>query len=228
MTSGSSSGGPLTGELCSNTCSAARNGICEDGGPGAVSNVCNPTNDCADCGPRTSSDFPGYNGNGPYTPGGTTFVMSYPPPPPSGPVYTDAVLGAQLLGSSGDLYLTVTSGGTGYTDSDTLVLNSTAIALNLATAPTLSFVHASNAITSLLIPCQDSEVTSIVPRGCARANNYGRLGEFEYTQGSLVRALAHLPPPGAHSFRLPNALIHILTVRLPNDADVLDHVRIFD
>ena len=44
---------PLVGpSFCSNACASARNGLCEDGGPGAASTTCVLGADCADCGLR--------------------------------------------------------------------------------------------------------------------------------------------------------------------------------
>lgn len=37
---------------CTNTCSTAGNGACEDGGPGSGSDSCSPGTDCNDCGVR--------------------------------------------------------------------------------------------------------------------------------------------------------------------------------
>jgi hypothetical protein len=39
--------------VCENTCRWARDGTCDDGGPGSGFPVCNFGADCADCGPRT-------------------------------------------------------------------------------------------------------------------------------------------------------------------------------
>ena len=41
---------------CSNTCTFADNGDCDDGGPGAQYNVCALGTDCADCTPELSED----------------------------------------------------------------------------------------------------------------------------------------------------------------------------
>lgn len=37
---------------CTNTCSDAFDGLCDDGGPGADFSICDFGTDCADCGPR--------------------------------------------------------------------------------------------------------------------------------------------------------------------------------
>lgn len=39
-------------ELCSDTCPFNNDGTCDDGGEGAVYNLCDEGTDCADCGPR--------------------------------------------------------------------------------------------------------------------------------------------------------------------------------
>ncbi len=44
-----SSGG---GGMCTNTCSSANDGECDDGGPNSLYNVCSLGTDCGDCGPR--------------------------------------------------------------------------------------------------------------------------------------------------------------------------------
>ena len=41
-----------TDSLCSNTCSDADDGWCDDGGPGSSFQVCSFGSDCIDCGPR--------------------------------------------------------------------------------------------------------------------------------------------------------------------------------
>jgi cysteine-rich repeat protein len=41
--------------LCSDVCQFANNGICDDGGPGATSDICPLGEDCSDCGPRDES-----------------------------------------------------------------------------------------------------------------------------------------------------------------------------
>jgi hypothetical protein len=41
-----------TGGGCTNTCRDARDGFCDDGGPGADYSICALGTDCADCGPR--------------------------------------------------------------------------------------------------------------------------------------------------------------------------------
>jgi len=38
--------------LCTETCTRARDGECDDGGPGSVSSLCTLGTDCTDCGPR--------------------------------------------------------------------------------------------------------------------------------------------------------------------------------
>ena len=38
--------------LCSDVCSTAGNGVCEDGGPDSAQNTCHYGTDCGDCGPR--------------------------------------------------------------------------------------------------------------------------------------------------------------------------------
>jgi hypothetical protein len=61
-----SSGGYASGAgLCSNTCAYAHDGECDDGGTGAVYNVCSLGSDCADCGTR----YGGYSSGG-YSSGG--------------------------------------------------------------------------------------------------------------------------------------------------------------
>lgn len=42
----------LDGELCSNTCSYAGDGDCDDGGPGSDFSLCEYGTDCEDCGCR--------------------------------------------------------------------------------------------------------------------------------------------------------------------------------
>ncbi|HJL44798.1 MAG TPA: hypothetical protein RMG45_03145, partial [Polyangiaceae bacterium LLY-WYZ-15_(1-7)] len=60
-TAGASSGGSASasasagGGSCTNTCSSANDGECDDGGPGAQYDVCALGTDCADCGPRGGS-----------------------------------------------------------------------------------------------------------------------------------------------------------------------------
>ncbi|MDH5493856.1 MAG: hypothetical protein OEY14_18040, partial [Myxococcales bacterium] len=49
---GASGGGASGGGGCSNTCSSANDGECDDGGPGAEYAVCGLGTDCADCGAR--------------------------------------------------------------------------------------------------------------------------------------------------------------------------------
>ena len=44
---------PVQGpNLCSEQCPLARNGLCDDGGPGAISDLCRFGSDCGDCGVR--------------------------------------------------------------------------------------------------------------------------------------------------------------------------------
>ena len=54
---------------CENTCKFANDRACDDGGPGALYNVCELGTDCANCGPREIQVFckntcPGNNNNG--------------------------------------------------------------------------------------------------------------------------------------------------------------------
>jgi hypothetical protein len=39
--------------FCENTCTFANDSICDDGGPGSLSNYCGFATDCEDCGERT-------------------------------------------------------------------------------------------------------------------------------------------------------------------------------
>lgn len=59
--SSSSSSSSSGGGLCTNTCSYAYDGVCDDGGAGSSYNVCDYGSDCADCGTRygTSSSSSG-------------------------------------------------------------------------------------------------------------------------------------------------------------------------
>jgi len=50
--SGTTSGTP---ELCTDTCTYAADGECDDGGPGSLYSVCELGTDCTDCGPRGTS-----------------------------------------------------------------------------------------------------------------------------------------------------------------------------
>jgi hypothetical protein len=38
------------GEGCQDTCAQARDGVCDDGGPGSTTNLCEAGSDCSDCG----------------------------------------------------------------------------------------------------------------------------------------------------------------------------------
>lgn len=49
----SNSSGTSSSASCTNTCSSARDGECDDGGPGAEYSVCTLGTDCADCGDRS-------------------------------------------------------------------------------------------------------------------------------------------------------------------------------
>ncbi len=50
---GADSGGRGDGSgMCTNTCRTARDGECDDGGPGAIYGICAYGTDCADCGAR--------------------------------------------------------------------------------------------------------------------------------------------------------------------------------
>ena len=118
---------------------------------------------------------------------GSSFLT--PPSPPAASMVTanDASMSAQLLGSSGDLYFSVMHGGEGYNANSTAVhLNASSIATGAARAPMLTVVIDGSTLTGVSIPCQPSEITTLTPPGCAQTLNYGRLGEFEYTQGSLM------------------------------------------
>lgn len=58
------------GPGCSNTCTYANDGVCDDGGPGSVYSLCPCGTDCSDCGTRSSSDCNTTGGGG--TGGGGT------------------------------------------------------------------------------------------------------------------------------------------------------------
>jgi hypothetical protein len=58
------------GPGCSNTCQYAKDGVCDDGGPGAVYSLCPCGTDCSDCGTRSSGDCNTIGGGG--TGGGGT------------------------------------------------------------------------------------------------------------------------------------------------------------
>ena len=79
------------------------------------------------------------------------------PMSPSAPavIYDNAAVGAQLLGSSGDLYFTVQSGGSGYDGNVTTIsINSTTIALGTGVAPNLQLTFSSTgALESVSVPC---------------------------------------------------------------------------
>ena len=45
---------------CTNTCSSAGNGVCDDGGPGSSTGACGPGTDCTDCGVRTVTGRSGF------------------------------------------------------------------------------------------------------------------------------------------------------------------------
>lgn len=47
---------PIAGGTCSNTCTWANDGACDDGGPGSEFSVCDCGTDCGDCGTRTTAD----------------------------------------------------------------------------------------------------------------------------------------------------------------------------
>jgi len=47
------------GDLCSNTCTWAGDGECDDGGPGSDYSVCDCGTDCQDCGARTEAECGG-------------------------------------------------------------------------------------------------------------------------------------------------------------------------
>lgn len=67
---------------CTNTCSAADDLACDDGGPGAQHTVCLLGSDCSDCGPRVAGPPPPHQPPSPALP---------PPPPPT--VYPPAPVG---------------------------------------------------------------------------------------------------------------------------------------
>ena len=48
-------------ELCTETCSGANNGLCEDGGSYSTSDTCDLGSDCADCGSRIDGDMDGFD-----------------------------------------------------------------------------------------------------------------------------------------------------------------------
>jgi len=50
------------GTVCTNTCSDAGDGWCDDGGPGSDFSICAFGTDCADCGPRSGSGDTGGSG----------------------------------------------------------------------------------------------------------------------------------------------------------------------
>jgi hypothetical protein len=47
------------GQICSDGCASARDGECDDGGPGALYAVCDIGSDCADCGVRSVDELQG-------------------------------------------------------------------------------------------------------------------------------------------------------------------------
>merc|ERR1719440_2767209 len=59
--------------MCTNTCSFANNGYCQDGGSGSIGSSCTFSTDCADCGPRA------------YSPPSPPPAPPPSPPPPSPP-----------------------------------------------------------------------------------------------------------------------------------------------
>jgi len=67
---------------CSNTCSTAADGICDDGGPGAETTTCTFGDDCTDCGARNAGPGGYYAGsevtNGKYPTLGTEAILSNP------------------------------------------------------------------------------------------------------------------------------------------------------
>lgn len=82
------------GITCSNTCNYARDGECDDGGPGAEFSSCSVGSDCVDCGPREVVSPP-YNGYGPVPPPST-----YGPVPPPYEDPLAASFGRRLTTSS--------------------------------------------------------------------------------------------------------------------------------
>ena len=71
-------------------------------------------------------------------------------------------------------------------NSTTISLNSSSIALGAARAPHLTMSFMSGALQSVSVPCQESEVATLIPAGCALTQSYGKLGTFEFTQASLM------------------------------------------
>jgi hypothetical protein len=57
-------GGAGPGEVCTDQCSFAADGLCDDGGVGADYWVCDLGTDCTDCGPRTVGGATGLGGRG--------------------------------------------------------------------------------------------------------------------------------------------------------------------
>lgn len=53
---GGGSGSGAEGDLCSNACEYANDGVCDDCGSGSEFSVCDLGTDCADCGARSASD----------------------------------------------------------------------------------------------------------------------------------------------------------------------------
>ena len=105
---------------------------------------------------------------------------------------SDAELTAQLLGASGDLYFTVDWSGTGYLENATASLNGNSIGRGEAIAPVIQLLFDdSDGVTGVSVPCQPSDeecslTPSLCAQRCALTTNYGRLGEFEFTQGRLM------------------------------------------
>ena len=46
----------LARDMCENTCSHSRDGVCDDGGANSLSSLCELGTDCADCGGRSITD----------------------------------------------------------------------------------------------------------------------------------------------------------------------------
>ena len=128
---------------------------------------------------------PPYYGFYAYGGGGGSGGVGPVPPPyygggaslPDNPI-SDAIISAQLLGSSGDLYFEITAGGEAYASNASVLLNASSVQRGEAKAPVLTLVlDTTGAVTEVTVPCQPSEISTLTPAGCALTTNYGRLGE---------------------------------------------------
>ncbi len=81
-TSGTTASTTYTTGGCTNTCSYASDGVCDDGGPGATYSVCPYGTDCVDCGVRgstTSGSTTSSSTTSSTTSGSTTSTSTYDP-----------------------------------------------------------------------------------------------------------------------------------------------------